>query len=1041
MLYQLLTGSRPYLSPGEEDSSEAVLRAVQSRAPRPVHALVTDVPPELEAICDKAMSREPADRYASTMELAADLRAFLEQRVVGAYETGAIAELRKWMQRNRRLAVAIGAGAVAVLVGLAVSTVLYLDAVEQKRRADANAGRLEQELRRSQLAQGRLAGASGQLARAEEILWREHLRDPGPATHWRLWELYARSPRRDSVTAPLRTYDSAVTPDGALVLVPAGVDLYGPTELLLLDARTLSRLATLECGAGFQSVAVDAAGREALTAGMDGVIRLWDLLTRRVTALTDPLGVDVRDVAHHAGLDRWLLACDDGRIRVLDRAAGVVDELDAGVPMKSLAISPDGALLAAGGEDGSIRLWRDLVSEPERVLDAHRHWVIALAFTTDGRLFAGSLDQTVTSWDVATGERLRSLDPDNGDLHGVLFGADGLVALGGWYRTDILDAASLELESSVFVPGSVMDLARPSPDHLTIVHNAGLMNWDLESSRMTRRFGGLRGWLASDHREGRLVLGDRDGRVRVHDAESGAAVGEWTEEAPVEGVALRPGGRDVAVLSGKLVRLRDIGTGAVRASFPGGGGASSSRIAFSPDGSLVLTTTTGSRGEPRWGGADTPFELRDAETGEVVAALGRPDETALALCFSPTGDLVAFTTRTRSAEGNWVHWISVWTVEGEERLHAEARSAWRPAISPDGARLAVGQWARDVEVWDLASGERSAVLRGHTGNTWSADWHPTEPDVLVSGSDDGTVRLWSVDDGDNLLTIEVPGTQVRSVRFGPAGETIAASGTGDEALVFDLTYFDRHIAGNAARQVELLSDELGGELHDEHVLDWTQTTLARPGRGSASDRRGARRRRSGDSLDLLARLRAGDHEAIEALMGRHLPGLRAYVRVQGGPLLRAKEESTDIVQSVCREVLEKLDRFRYPSEAGFRHWLYTTALRKIRDRYDYYLAAKRDVRRELAPSDRSQASRELVGVYGTICTPSREAAAREEVARIEEAFDRLPDHYREVLVQSRLLGLSSGEIGQRIGMTANAVRQLLYRATARLASLLDGPGA
>lgn len=194
-----------------------------------------------------------------------------------------------------------------------------------------------------------------------------------------------------------------------------------------------------------------------------------------------------------------------------------------------------------------------------------------------------------------------------------------------------------------------------------------------------------------------------------------------------------------------------------------------------------------------------------------------------------------------------------------------------------------------------------------------------------------------------------------------------------------------------------------------------------------------------ESLDLLERMRSGDPEAMETLMGRHLPGLRAYVRVQGGALLRAKEESTDIVQSVCREVLEKIDRFRYPSEAGFRQWLYTTALRKIRDRYDYYLAAKRDVRREAAPPSDGSAPGPLAHVYRSVCTPSREASAREEIARIEAAFDDLPDHYRDVIVQARLLGLSRAEIAEQMGRSEIAVRSMLFRASAKLAGLLDEP--
>ncbi len=199
----------------------------------------------------------------------------------------------------------------------------------------------------------------------------------------------------------------------------------------------------------------------------------------------------------------------------------------------------------------------------------------------------------------------------------------------------------------------------------------------------------------------------------------------------------------------------------------------------------------------------------------------------------------------------------------------------------------------------------------------------------------------------------------------------------------------------------------------------------------------------GDSLELLARLREGDSDAIEALLERNLPGLRGYVRLHGGALLRSKESSTDLVQSVCREVLEHIDRFRYPSEAGFRQWLYVTAMRKIRRRYEYWGAQRRDAAREVPLDD--GASSDLLDCYGSLCTPSQEAVAHEQVERIEAAFDRLPEDYREAIVLARVVGLSRAEIGERLGRSEGAVRTLLSRALARLAELLDeaeaGPAA
>ena len=120
MLYHLLTGQPPYFRP-ESQSAYGVLARVIQGPPPPVAELRQGVPAELEAVCEKAMARKREGRYADTGELAEDLRAFLEKRVVKAYEAGAVAELKKWVRRNRLAAAAGLAAVVAVVGGLAWS--------------------------------------------------------------------------------------------------------------------------------------------------------------------------------------------------------------------------------------------------------------------------------------------------------------------------------------------------------------------------------------------------------------------------------------------------------------------------------------------------------------------------------------------------------------------------------------------------------------------------------------------------------------------------------------------------------------------------------------------------------------------------------------------------------------------------------------------------------------------------------------------------------------------------------------------------------
>jgi RNA polymerase sigma factor (sigma-70 family) len=198
---------------------------------------------------------------------------------------------------------------------------------------------------------------------------------------------------------------------------------------------------------------------------------------------------------------------------------------------------------------------------------------------------------------------------------------------------------------------------------------------------------------------------------------------------------------------------------------------------------------------------------------------------------------------------------------------------------------------------------------------------------------------------------------------------------------------------------------------------------------------------------LVEQATAGEPVAIDELIERHYPRLVEFLRRRADQLVLAKESLTDLVQSVCREVLEEADGFEYRGEGQFVSWLHRIALSKIIDKYRYHRAEKRDPGREVGLGGSSSATTTggagrageatLGHVCATFCTPSEMAIKNEQAGLVAEAFNQLSEEYQEVLFLAHIIGWPHPEIAQQMGRSADATRSLLGRARARLGLVLQ----
>lgn len=181
------------------------------------------------------------------------------------------------------------------------------------------------------------------------------------------------------------------------------------------------------------------------------------------------------------------------------------------------------------------------------------------------------------------------------------------------------------------------------------------------------------------------------------------------------------------------------------------------------------------------------------------------------------------------------------------------------------------------------------------------------------------------------------------------------------------------------------------------------------------------------SLELVARLQRGEHDAWNELYARYHDQLLLTIRMRLGPGLRAHLQSEDILQSVALEAFRELDQFEYRGAKSLERFLNRLVMTKIRDRADTFGAQKRA---GTVPLDEHTA--------GALAAPDNlRYVDAERYETLERCLNALPPDMREILVLRKLDGLSSQEIAVQLGKSDESVRKTYSRALARLSALVS----
>jgi WD40 repeat protein len=529
------------------------------------------------------------------------------------------------------------------------------------------------------------------------------------------------------------------SPDGQRIL--AGYSDYA-VRILGRDGsviRNLGKTGTAHTGP-ISAVRFDQSGKRLLTASWDGTARIWDLDTGKplaVLALPHSPGEPVPQIESAAfSPNGELVICgyQDGSARIwrsdgkarptqLDGHAGAVT---------SVSFSPDGGKVVTGSEDLRARVWKvrvpadgsarpgeegDITVVLSAVLSGHTGAVTAVAFSPDGtKIVTASRDGTSRVWWSESSEP-RILGRHDKTVQSVAFSPDGKSVVSssddGTAKVWSLDDASLQRSSGgkaaskVFQGSSYIRSVAFSLDGTKVVAGSEdgtfcIWNPDTDDKNFRQELSDVLSVAFTPDGAG-IITGTRDNRARV-----------WLlHEA-------KDPGKPVLTLDGHQDWVW--------------------RATFSPDGSRVVTASNDgtariwaidwSAQPPALKGAPVPLPHTDRVLGAA---------------FSPDGERIVTASADRKAR--------IWKVDGsaakvlQEFQHSG--EVWQVAFSSDGKWLLTASTDKTARIWSTEGGEPHVVF-SHLSGVRTAAFRPG-PDSeveVVTGSEDGLVRLWRTATGD-----------------------------------------------------------------------------------------------------------------------------------------------------------------------------------------------------------------------------------------------------------------------------------------------------
>lgn len=527
------------------------------------------------------------------------------------------------------------------------------------------------------------------------------------------------------------------------------------------------------------ALAISGDGQTLVTGAQDNTVRLWDV--PQVKPISSVAGHEGATTGLHGTADgRWLASTGlDRRLRLwdlskvkasLNPAAPVADAgtlstsfLGHDAALTAVAIRGDGNLLATADQTGRIRLWSPFLEQPQGQYDIGVP-IISLAFHSNNQqLFAAGTDGLVRIWQLPAPSHRQAGTIELPITHFVVAKNQSLAVV----VTSDQVARVINLDSGEVVrelskrPAAITALSiSPNQALLAIGQDNGegaILN--LSTGDQVLRFGGHQGAVTEIrfHSDNQqFFTSGVDSSVRSWKMPAAMAQAVGHEK-PIGLLASSSSGQwHVTASQDQTVRVWQATGQAVRSL--GKHAALPTALAVRPDDGQIAS-------------ADSEGEIRlwNATNGAAEATLWAPD-TVTAMAYDRSDS----TLLTGDSRG----WVRRWQVPTTPAVIASGHS--QPVRSlvttPDGKLMISGSQDQSVRVWNAENGQavRTLQVPGGLGGVITSVSISGDAKRVAAASEAGQLAVWNLADGSLLHSRKASGGAIRDIAFLASGLQIAS---------------------------------------------------------------------------------------------------------------------------------------------------------------------------------------------------------------------------------------------------------------------------